>query len=385
MILSANTGINRIVAHLWLHQLAWGAATAFSMVFLLREGVSPGAIFLAVAATLALRLVLRPLVLWLAPALGLRRSLILGTLLVAARFPFLALVQGPDLALAAYCGVTALGDVFYCTCYHAAFATIGDAERRGRQVGGSRVYYTIASVLGPLLGGILLARFGPWAAFGAASLFEATAVLPFLGLKAAAVPRLAPRGAFAEARTGLLLFCTDGWIILASGIAWDIIAFRALGTRYDAFGGLLALSALAGAVGGMVLGRFIDRGHGGSAVRLSAFGCAAALAVKALAGNDPVLVVAAAALATTVSGLYYPTLLTAFYNASKSSPCALRFQFGAESGWDIGAALGAVVAAAVWRWGAPLQWVIVLALPAVAAQAYLLNGRYRLTRAAAAT
>lgn len=382
MILSANAGLNRIVAHLLLHQLAWGAATAFSMVFFLREGVSPGAIFLAVAGTLALRLVLRPMVLWVAPRLGMRRTLIFGTVLVAARFPILALVRGPDLALAAYFAVTALGDVFYCTAYHAAFATLGDAERRGRQVGGTRVYFTVASVLGPLVGGILLARLGPWAAFGAATLFEATAALPFLGLKAAAIPRLAPRGAFAQARPGLLLFCGDGWIILASGIAWDIIAFRALGTRFDAFGGLLAFSALAGAVGGMVLGRFIDRGHGGSAVRVSAWGCAGALAVKALAGNDPILVVAAAALATMVSGLYYPTLLTAFYNASKASPCALRFQFAAELGWDIGAGLGALAAALVWYGGAPLQMVIVLALPAVAVQATLLNGRYRLARVA---
>jgi len=45
------------------------------------------------------------------------------------------------------------------------------------------------------------------------------------------------------------------------GDAWSVIMFRARGARFDAFGGLLAAAALAGALSGLVLGRFIDAGH----------------------------------------------------------------------------------------------------------------------------
>jgi MFS transporter, DHA1 family, inner membrane transport protein len=377
MSLFANPGVNRVVTHTALQHLAWGASAVFSVVFLLRAGLPAAVVFLVFAGVLLLRFALRPVVLLVAPALGLRRTLILGSVLLAAQFPALALVQGPGLGLALYCAVAALSDVFYWTTYHAAFATLGDSERRGTQIGASLVLNTIAGVLGPLLGGMMLAALGPWAAFGTAAAIELVAIVPLWGLRFAAVPRHAPAGAYEAARAGFFLFCTDGWIICGSAIAWDIVAFRALGARYDAFGGLLALSALAGALGGMALGRFIDQGHGGHAVRLSALGCALSLGLKAACGTDPALVVAAAAAATIVGGLYFPTLMTAFYNAAKAAPCALRFQIAAEAGWDVGGGLACVTSAALIAAAAPLQGVILLALPAVAVQALLLNRRYR--------
>ena len=59
--------------------------------------------------------------------------------------------------------------------------------------------------------------------------------------------------------------------------------FQALGGRYDSFGGTLSLAALAGAIGGLVLGRLIDNGRGraalwiNAAVLAAAWSCAASL------------------------------------------------------------------------------------------------------------
>jgi hypothetical protein len=158
--------------------------------------------------------------------------------------------------------------------------------------------------------------------------------------------------------------------------AWSIIMFRALGTRYDAFGGLLAAAALAGALSGMLLGRFIDRGH---ALRLTWVNGAiltGSLVLKAICGEDPLAVIAVAIGTTIVGGLYIPSLMTAVYNEAKLAPCPLRFQFAAEGGWDAGGMLACLIAAAICAAGLPLQIVVLLALPMALWQTRLLIGSY---------
>jgi hypothetical protein len=83
-----------------------------------------------------------------------------------------------------------------------------------------------------------------------------------------------------------------------------------------------------------------------------------------------------ASLSAVLAALYTTSLMTAVYNDAKRSACALRFQFAAEACWDIGAVLACLAAAAACVGGLPLQAVIVLALPVVAVQTALLNGRY---------
>lgn len=373
----ANPDVNRLAAHSTLHQLAWSVSGVFWSVFLLRAGVAPAGILVASAGILVLRFALRPVVLLVVSAIGLRRTLALGTLLSALQYPVLALVHGPGPELVLFCVVSAIGGVFYWTCYHAFFAALGDVEHRGRQLGARQALSAIAGVLGPGAGGVALATFGPWAAFGASALIEIAAAIPLLGVTEPRFARAAPRDAYRSAKTGFHLFMTDGWIVCCSAIAWDLFAFRALAARYDAFGGVIAGAALAGALGGMVLGRFIDAGHAQRAAWLNAAAVSAILVFKSLSGDDPVSVAVTATVAAILGGLYIPTLMTAVYNAAKGSPCPLRFQFGAEAGWDVGGSLASAAAAAACAWGVPLQAVILLALPGVAVQARLLNGRYR--------
>jgi MFS family permease len=152
--------------------------------------------------------------------------------------------------------------------------------------------------------------------------------------------------------------------------------FRSLGDRFDAFGGAFATAVLAGSVGGLVLGRVIDLGHARKAVWANVAVLSVTLLVKAFGGNDPVVVVAVAIGATLVGGIYSPSLMTAFYNEGNSAPCGLRYQIAAEGGWDIGGALSGLLAAGACAMGEPLQAAILLALPMVALQGYLLDRSY---------
>ena len=372
----ANPNIHRLAAHSALHQLAWCVSGVFLVAFLLRAGVTPAAIFLAVAGVRVLRFVLRPLVLQVIPSLGLRRTLMLGTLLFALQYPALALVDGAGPALMLYCAILALGESFYYPCYHSAFAALGDAEHRGSQLGVTQALSRIGSVMGPAVGGLALAAFGPWAAFGAAALIGAAAVLPLRGMAEIPVERASTQDIIAAARHGVFLFLTDGWITTCTTVAWDIIMFRALGARFDAFGGALAAAALIGALGGVLLGRFIDTRRARHAAWINAAAAAGIVVFKAFCGETPATVVVVASLSAILAALYTPSLMAAVYNDAKHSACPMRFQFAAEACWDIGSVLACLAAAAACIGGLPLQAIIVLALPVVAAQAALLNGRY---------
>jgi DHA1 family inner membrane transport protein len=374
-MLFKNPDINRLTAHSTLHRLAWGGSGVFSGIFLYREGVSPAGVFLAFAAIYALRFAFRPLVLLVVPKIGLRRALALGTVLQAIQYPMLALVQGPGLALLPFCAVTALGAAFYFTCYHAMFGAVGDNERRGTQVGVRQVLSAVAAILGPAVGGILLTTSGPWVAFGTAAAIEIAAIVPIVNIVEPPVEPAGP-GGLASAKTGILLFFADGWISSGSLLAWNLIMFQSLDMRFDKFGEVLAAAAFAGALGGMVLGRFIDTGHSRRATWISATILAACLIAKAACGTDPTAIVVTAVVTTVFGGLYIPLLMTAFYNEAKVAPCPLRFQAAAEGGWDVGSALVSLVAAASCAAHAPLQVVILIAMPMVIVQAYLLDGSY---------
>jgi MFS transporter, DHA1 family, inner membrane transport protein len=367
-----NRDLNHMVVHTTLHSLAWCFCGLFSGVFLLRVGLSLPQIYLVFAATLTMRFVLRPLVLRVGPTIGLRRTLMIGTFLFALSFPMLALVHAVGMALWLFCAVAALGEVFYWTAYHACFAALGDTKMRGGQVAEREMLGALAGIVGPAAGGLVLAEFGPWPAFMAASAIHIAAIVPLAHISEPVIVRKLPGSLYGAAKSGIWLFVSDGWITAGSATAWSVIMFRAAGARFDAFGGLLAAAALAGAGGGLVLGRFIDGGYARRLTFVNAAVLAASLVLKSVCGDEAAAVIAVALGTTMLGGLQIPTLMSALYNEAKASPCPLHFQFAAEGGWDAGGTLSCLAAAALCAADLPLQLAIVLALPMVPVQARLL-------------
>ncbi|HTV38542.1 MAG TPA: MFS transporter [Xanthobacteraceae bacterium] len=368
--------VRRFALHVALGSLAWGLSNAFSAVFLLRVGLAPARIFLVFAAVNALRFVMRPVVLAVVPQTGIRRTLILGAVIIALSYPALALVDGVGAGLAAFVVASSLGQVFYFTTYHVFFAALSDDGRFGTQVGLFQALGILAAVVGPAAGGVLLATHGPWLSFGAASLIALAGIVPLLGITEPKVPRDAPRGAYAAAKTGVRLYFTDGWIQVSLTSAWSIVLFEALHDRYESYGGTLSLAALAAALGGIVLGRLIDNGHARSIAWINAGILAGGLLLRSLTFGNAAIAVAVAIGAVAVGGFYMPTWMTVVYTQAKISPCSFRFQFAAEGGWDAGAVIAGLLAAAFCAIGLPVEAAILLALPMVLIQALLLNRGY---------
>lgn len=370
-----NDTVNLLNLHYAIHALAMSGGGAFFGAFLLRAGVPAPLVLSALAAILAGRFCIRPVVLVLAKRWGLKPLVVAGTVICGLQYPVLARVHGVDAALGLLCAVSSIGDTLYWTSYHAYFAALGDDAHRGHQIGAREAIAAVVGILGPLSAGWALTRLGPQLTFGATMLVLWLAALPLLRTPDVAVATTAP-GAFRASLQGLVLFGTDGWICAGYYYVWQIALFVSLGESFTAFGGAMALSALVGAGLGLLLGRWIDLGHGRRAVWLGVGACAAVTIFRATAYGDPLLAVGANAAGALVAAFYVPTLMTGVYTLAKASPCPLRFHIAAEGGFDAGCAAGCLTAAVLMWAGAPLSWGILPALLGAAMMAALLSRHY---------
>ncbi|WP_309646565.1 MFS transporter [Phenylobacterium sp.] len=371
-----NTTVNLLNLHYGVHALALSGGGAFFAVFLLRAGVPAPGVLASLAAILIGRFCIRPFVLPLGKRFGLKPLVIAGTILTALQYPLLAQVDGVGWALLALCVVASIGDTFYWTSYHAYFASLGDSEHRGHQIGAREAIAAVVGIAAPLLTGWALVTVGPQIAFGVTAVVLMISALPLLKTPDIAVLDQAP-GALRAALPGALIFAAGGLFASGFHFVWQIALFISLGESFTAFGGAVALAAVVGAVAGLVLGRFIDAGHGGWIVWLASGTAAAGVLARAAGYGDPTLAVAANALGALVMAIYTPVEMTAIYNQSQASPCSLRFQVAAEGGWDAGGAVGCLAAAGMLSLGAPPSAAILISLAGTACAFALLRRYYR--------
>lgn len=370
-----NTAVNLLNLHYAIHALVMSGTGAFYAVYLLRAGVSAPGVLAALAAIFAGRFFIRPLILPIAVRVGLKPLVIAGTIISGIQFPLMAEVQGLGWPLIAMCAAASLGDTIYWTSYHAYFASIGDTEHRGHQTAIREAIVAIVGIVAPLLTGWMLVVFGPRIAFGVTTAMMLASAAPLFFTPQIPVLRDAP-GALRAAYKGTLIFAADAWTFSFAGFTWQIAMFVSLGQDFMAFGGAVALAALVGAIAGLALGRWIDLGHGARAVRIVLAFAAATTIAKALAYTDAHAAVAVNAFAAIVAVLYVPTVMTAVYNDSKTSPCPLRFHMATEGGFDAGAATGCLLAAAVIALGAPFGAAILISLLGSGAMFLLLRNSY---------
>jgi DHA1 family inner membrane transport protein len=370
-----NTTINLLNLHYAIHAIAMTGAGAFFAAYLVEAGVPVPGIFLTFAGIIIGRFFVRLLVIGLAARYGLRRLIVAGTLLSSVQYPLLAMVHGIGAPLFALICAGAVADAVYWPCYHAYFASLGDDDHRGHQVGAREAIAALVGVVSPLVTGALLVTLGPVIAFGATALIVAASALPLLKTPDVATTPSAP-GAFRASLDGVYLFIGDGFTTVIYVIVWQVALFLTLDKSFMAYSGALAIAAVVGAVGGMFLGRHIDAGKGVRAVYITCIIVALIIVLRAAATFNPAFAVFANAISALGGCLYSPTLMAAVYTLAKASPCALRFHVATEAGWDLGGAVGLIIAATMTWLGSPLWAVLLLGLLGIAAQFILLRRYY---------
>ncbi len=359
-----HNGLRRFTAHFALHQAATALAGAFIGAYLLRSGLPLPAALLVYAGLYAARVGVRAAVLPLVRRVGYRGALALGAGLGVLQFPPLLLAEDP-VWLVVWVATVSLAEATYWPVFHATAAVLGAKGQRGREIAERQVVGLGVSVVCPLLGGWLLGAYGPAVDFGVAACFAALSTLPLAVLgavPAGQVPtaRESLRGADA---VGTLAFAADGWISAGLGIAWPMVMFSSLGGRYEALGAVAALGAVVGAASGLLCGRCIDRGGRERMLPWVAGALASVVALRAVEGWVPAGAGFVHAAGAAVGALYGPVLMSVLYDRARRSGSAYRYQLAAETGWDLGAALGCLAAAATaWATGVPSLAV----LPAVA-------------------
>jgi DHA1 family inner membrane transport protein len=367
--------VNRVHIHYAIQAFASAAGGIFILAYLLKAGVPVAVALLFQAGVVALRFLLRPLTLPLAKRFGVKPLLMAGAIIAGVDYPLLALVDGPGPMLWAFCAFSSIGYLLYWLCYHAYFASLGDADDRGGQIGVREAAVALVGIVAPLMGAWGLTTLGPTPTFWMVGLIQMASVIPLLGLPNVPVKARVdgPPGA---TRMALGLMVADGVFASAYHYIWVIALFVALSQSYVAFGAAWALAALVGAASGMVLGRHIDMGHGRRSTYIAYGAAAIVVAMRAGSLDLPWLAVAANAAGSFLVAVVSPVLMTPVYNMAKASPCVMRFHIATEGAWDVGCFFGCVCAAAMAWAGLSLGAPILLGLPAAAALTLMLRHCY---------
>jgi hypothetical protein len=362
MAFFANRAVNLFSLHFIIFSAAFQGGGAFYAIYLIKSGISIPLTLIALGSVQAVRFVIRPLVLVFASHFGLRQTLIAGTVLTAVQYPILAEVGGIGPVLYALVFVTAVSDVFYWSAYHATFARLGDDEHRGSQISAQIAGMALVGIVSPILSGWLLATFGPRIAFNFSGVIALLSVIPMLWTPNTPIQQHIDGGFRAALGDTLLLQSMDGFVAAGTVFIWQIALFLTLGGSYVNYGGALAVAALAGAIGGMALGRFIDMGHGARMVWIGAGAYSAIVVLRALSVGHPLVAFAVSALSPIGAALYTPVMMTPVYTRAKASPCVLRFHIVMEGGWDTGSVVGTFLSAALIAMGLSLGNAMLLSL-----------------------
>lgn len=376
MALFKNRSINSVYIHTALQGVAFHGGETFSFVYLLKAGLELPVVLLAIGFMWLSRILLRMAVVPVAKAIGLRNGLVFGIALHLAVYPVVTLVDGVGWALFTFLLLMAVASTFYWTMFHGYVALMGDAEHRGAQVGTMELVNTVMGIVAPALSGLLLTYTSPLLTFAAVGFAMFCSAFPLLLSPNVSIAPYAVVPVVARREARVLLF-TDGLRTAWSHFTWILVLFIVLGESFAAFGGAMAVAGLAGAAFGLLGGKAIDFGKGKAARRAGYGAVAAASAARALGFATPWSAIAANALYAVAWPLYAVALNSRLYDLAKQSPCPLRYHVVAEGGWDLGTAVGCLIAAGLIYFGASYSWPIGLALVACAVGYIMLERSFR--------
>lgn len=354
-----------LTLHSGLYQLSVALAGGFVSAFLLKVGFTLPETVLFYAMLLIARLGMRFCTLYLVRRLGYKYAAIVAVALSALQFvPLTQAQEWPWLIV--WIAVVSLAESTYWPIYHSACAVVG-YKAFGRELGIRSAVVAIVNVIGPAVGGFILAQHGPAIEFSLAALIALMSIIPLVGLKrilAGPVPEFHRALKRSDAQ-GIKVFAADGWLSAGLTITWPMILFLSLGARYDALGLANAGAGLAGAIAGLYSGAAIDRGTSHRAALWISIAIGAAIVLRSFAAWTPLGAAAANATGAVVTGFYVPVLMSVMYDGAKRSAGAYAFHFAAEAGWDLGAAAGCLIAAVVASSGVPAPLAILPSLAAV--------------------
>ena len=363
LVMFKNKNINLLNLHTGLQRFSNSIFDVFGAIYLLQLGISFPVVALVWAASFVLRMFLRPLSLLMAQKIGLKRATIFGTIIGAGLFLVLAQVNGLTIWLYIFIVFLALYDITYWLPYHSYYAAVGNYKDRGKHVGVRGAFVTLFRAAAPIVGAVLISKFGFWSLYLVAMISMLVSVIPILF---ASDYRQDTSMNFKRAlrsidKRGFLIQIGDGIVYNAHGFMWIIVLFF-LTKNIISFGWLIGFEVLLTAVLFLVLGDMIDKGKGRKILSIGII-----LFSLVILGRTffvyTINAVIISQIAFAVAVVFYRSIFqTSFYNLAKKTKNTLWFNFFGEMGWDIGALIILVLSAVLVSLGLEIRYIMPFAI-----------------------
>lgn len=274
----------RLIAYETVLSLAWFFAGSFSLVFLIREGLSVQHASYFVAIEYAFTTIY----LLIFNRFGFPRaevSMAIGNLILAAHFACFLFLSGVLLVNVAPILLALYIPVFWIP-FNIIMIGLTNVKNRGFIISMTFVVFPVVYFVGPLAGGATIENLGYDAVFTTSLLlFVANSVLILLTWRKDS-ERYAPKIEWAELRKFPSIgFFFEGVQEGVFAIAIPLAAFFLVGEEFD-LGMMLALFGLAGGVMSVVAGKFSDKiGNRTMFINLAALVCGPLVVLSAFLGE----------------------------------------------------------------------------------------------------
>jgi len=359
----SNKDINLFNLHCGLWSFGYKIITIFGPIYMLQLGVSVPVVALIWGFSYVARFLLRPLSLFFVQRVGLKISLMIGTVVFAGILPITYQVHGVSWWMWLLVVYLAISDVLYFLPFHAFYAGAGDQADRGKQLATKAVLQLLLATAAPIVGGILAATLG----------FKATYLAGALALVGAAIPiwfmadfqgntTMGFRKAYRSIDfRGFWIMLGDAFKVQVEGFVWVVYIFFLAANLID-FGWLIGLQTFLATVLLLVSGRLIDGGKGHKVFIVGVLGLCLMFVFRALFVTTVTEVLIAQTVLAVILVFYEVPFDAVLYNMAKRTKSTLWFHFFGEAGADFGNGFMFFLTALLVYVGWPIRYILIFGI-----------------------
>ncbi len=341
-----------------IQNFALAMVAVFEPVYLYQAGYRLGTICLFYAGVYLLYILLLPLGVKFSLRFGYEKGMVVGSLLWVALYVLLALSVANHWFLLAAVAVYAVQKMFYWPGFHADFAQYSVDEEQGRELGSISFLQMSAAIVGPAVGGIILATAGFTTLFTVVAMLLLVSNTPFLRRPERFEPETMRYG---ELWRQLCARVNRRWTLASLGygeelvalVLWPIAMAIVLSQNSVALGGLMAGTALVTAISAPILGKLSDQASPRRILRNSSLLYFASWIWRPLVANPLGILISdtLSRVAKNGIGVSYSQLL---YRRARDDGRVMVRVMTFELGLAVGKALVALLLVAAFALGAQL-------------------------------
>lgn len=342
---------------------ALAAVVLFEPIYLYQQGFGVPSIMLYYVVVYGLYFFLVPLGGKFVARFGAERSMLVASVMMIGYYGSLFLIQTSAVFFWVAPIFFALQKMFYWPAYHSDFIRSSDEGERGKEFSGLWSVSTIVYILGPIVGGLLITRFG----FNGLFVFVgAVVMLSNIPLFLAKVPREKEKFSYWHAltmpfhpihRRSALAYVALGEELIMLTV-WPIFIFLMF-KDYLSIGGILTGATLLTALVTLLFGRAVDQGKPHHLLRIGGVMTALVWITRLAVNSTPAVFISDTLGRIFKNSTFVPLTSMTYERALKERRVIERSVFY-EQGFAIGKTLAALAVFIIAHFVSPFTaaWVL---------------------------